>query len=214
MALERIEPDGSPTRPFPLHLRNTGQGWSTLTVYEGGFSSVVRRTPALPTAPSARSGVPVKHAADHQSPFSSSDDEPPKPVSGEPPQFLIAWTDYMGGMVREFERKVTQGPLVLCAGLAGYGAHCINNAAEVNNRRLKDQRKAEADTPPVPIVPIPELDTKRLVLSKVSHPHATLGTIVTQTPAAVSRTAQPQASTIQDSTAQRRKVYPSISAVS
>ena len=68
----------------------------------------------------------------------------------------------MGGMVREFDRKVTQGPPVLCAarvqyvgrGPAAYGTHGSNNAAEVNNRALKDQRKAGA-TP----VPIPELDT-------------------------------------------------------
>ena len=173
VTLERIEPDGSPTRPFPPHRRNTGQGWSILTVYEGGFGSVVRLAPAIPTAPSARSGAPVKHAEEHQ----YSDDEPPELVSGEPQQFLIAWTDYMGGMVREFDRKVTQGPPVLCAahvqylgrGPSGNGAHCINNAAEVNNWRLKDQRKAEAGAPPVPIAPIPELDTKRLVSSKASY---------------------------------------------
>ena len=135
VALERIEPDGSPTRPFPPHLRNTGQGWSTLTVYEGGFSSVVRRAPALPTALSARSGVPVKHAAEQ-----SSSDESPDLVRGEPPQ-LIAWTDYMGGMVREFDRKVTQISPVLCAahvqylgrGPAGYVTHCINNAHRANS---------------------------------------------------------------------------------
>ena len=75
----------------------------------------------------------------------------------------------MGGMVREFERMVTQRPPVLCAahvqylgrGLAGYGAHCNNNAVEVNNRRLKDQRKVEAGA-------IPELDLKRLISSKVT----------------------------------------------
>ena len=95
----------------------------------------------------------------------------------------------MGGMVREFDRKVTQGPPVLCAahvqylgrGPAAYGTHGSNNAAEVNNRALKDQRKAGA-TP----VPIPELDTKRLVSSKVSYtslPRASLCTIVTRPPA-------------------------------
>ena len=120
----------------------------------------------------------------------------------------------MGGMVREFERKVTQGQPVLCVQYlgripTGYGAHCINNAAEINDRRLKDQRKAEAGATSVPIVPIPELDsldTKRLVSSKVSytlHPRASLtgSTIVTRTPAAVSWTAPPPASTIQDSAA-------------
>ena len=127
MALERIEPDGSPTRPFPPHLRNTGQGWSTLTVYEGGFSSVVRRAPALPTAPSARSGVPVKHPAKQQSP----DDEPQELVSG-----------------------ATSVPM--------------------------------AGATSVPIVPLLELDTKRLVSSKVSYtslPRASLCTIVTRPPA-------------------------------
>ena len=77
----------------------------------------------------------------------------------------------MGGMVREFDRMVTHRPPVLCAahvqylgrGLAaaGYGAHCNNNAVEVNNRRLKDQRKVEAGA-------IPELDLKRLISSKVT----------------------------------------------
>ena len=92
-------------------------------------------------------------------------------------------------MVREFDRKVTQGPPVLCAahvqylgrGPAAYGTHGSNNAAEVNNRALKDQRKAGA-TP----VPLPELDTKRLISSKVSFtwlPRASLCTIVTRPPA-------------------------------
>ena len=75
----------------------------------------------------------------------------------------------MGGMVREFDRMVTHRPPVLCAahvqylgrGLAGYGAHCNNNAVEVNNRRLKDQRKVEAGA-------IPELDLRRLISSKVT----------------------------------------------
>ena len=77
----------------------------------------------------------------------------------------------MGSMVREFDRMLTHRPPVLCAahvqylgrGLAGYGAlaHCNNNAVEVNNRRLKDQRKVEAGA-------IPELDLKRLISSKVT----------------------------------------------
>ena len=64
----------------------------------------------------------------------------------------------MGDMVREFDRMVTHRPPVLCAahvqylgrGLAaaGYGAHCNNNAVEVNNRRLKDQRKVKGLIPP------------------------------------------------------------------
>ena len=45
VALERIEPDGSPTRQFPLHQVRTG---SSLTVHQA---------PALPTAPSASDGI-------------------------------------------------------------------------------------------------------------------------------------------------------------
>jgi hypothetical protein len=52
VALERIEPDGSPAHPFLLHQVSTG---SSLTV-------TVNQAPALPTAPSARTGVPDKHA--------------------------------------------------------------------------------------------------------------------------------------------------------
>jgi hypothetical protein len=48
VALEHIEPDGSPKRLFPLHQVSTG---SSLTVHQ---------EPALPTAPSSRTGVPVK----------------------------------------------------------------------------------------------------------------------------------------------------------
>jgi hypothetical protein len=43
-----------------------------------------------------------------------------------------------------------------------------NQAAEVNTRRLKEQRKAEAGAPPVLIQPIQELDQQRLISSKVS----------------------------------------------
>ncbi len=60
VALERIEPDGSPTRPFPLHQVSTG---SSLNVHQA---------PALLTAPSALTGVPVKHA---QGLHSSSEDD-------------------------------------------------------------------------------------------------------------------------------------------
>jgi hypothetical protein len=64
VALERIQPDssdGSPKRPFPLHQVSTGS--------------------ALPTAPSGRTGVPVKHAQGLHS-SSEDDDEPPQLVSG------------------------------------------------------------------------------------------------------------------------------------
>jgi hypothetical protein len=68
VALERIEPDGSPKRLFPLHQVSTG---SSLNVHQA---------PALPTAPSARTGVPVKHAQGLHS-SSEDDDEPPELVS-------------------------------------------------------------------------------------------------------------------------------------
>ncbi len=69
VALERIEPDGSPTRLFPLHQVSTG---SPLTVHQA---------PALPTAPSARTGIPVKQAQGLHS-SSEDDNEPPQRVSG------------------------------------------------------------------------------------------------------------------------------------
>jgi hypothetical protein len=73
MALERIEPDGSPTRPFLLHQVRTVQGWTSLTVHRGL---------ALPTAPFTRTGVPVKHAPGlHCS--SEDDDEPLQLESSE-----------------------------------------------------------------------------------------------------------------------------------
>jgi hypothetical protein len=59
----RIEPDGS-----PLHQVSTG---SSLNVHQA---------PALPTAPSARTGVPVKHAKGLHS-SSEDDDEPQQLVS-------------------------------------------------------------------------------------------------------------------------------------
>ncbi len=69
VALERIEPDESPKRPFPLHQVSTG---SSLTVHQA---------PALQTAPSARTGVPVKQAQGLHS-SSEDDEQPPQLVSG------------------------------------------------------------------------------------------------------------------------------------
>jgi hypothetical protein len=161
VALERIEPDGSPTRPFPLHQVSTG---SYLTV---------NRAPALPTAPSARNGIPVKHAQGLHS-SSEDDDEPPQLVSG-----CFEGGDTMAAMcIERMERKgAAAGPPVICwahvQGLgrgqaASYGAPCTNQAAEFNSRRIKEPRKAEAGAPPVLIPPIPELDQQRLISSKVS----------------------------------------------
>jgi hypothetical protein len=149
VALERI--DGSPTRPFPLHQVSTG---SYLTV---------NRAPALPTAPSARNGIPVKQAQGLHS-SSEDDDEPPQLVSG-----CFKGGDTMAAMcIERMERKgAAAGPPVICwahvQGLgrgqaASYGAPCTNQAAEFNSRRLKEQRKAEAGAPPVLIPPIPELN--------------------------------------------------------
>jgi hypothetical protein len=158
VALERIEPDGSPTRPFPQHQVSTG---SYLTV---------NRAPALPTAPSARNGIPVKQA---QGLHSSSDDdnEPPQLVSGG-----FEGSDTMAAMcIERMKSKGTAaGSPVICwahvQGLgrgqaASYGAPCTNQAAELDSR---EQRKAEAGAPPVLIPPIPELDQQRLISSKVS----------------------------------------------
>jgi hypothetical protein len=66
VALERIQPDGS-----PLH-------WHQVST---GLSLNVHQAPALPTAPSARTGVPVKHAQGLHS-SSDDDDEPPHLISG------------------------------------------------------------------------------------------------------------------------------------
>jgi hypothetical protein len=159
MALERIEPDGSPTRPFPPHQVSTGLGWTSLTVHHA---------PALPTAPSARTGVPVKHALGLHS--SSKEDE-------EPPQ-LVSCGFKGGDTIERMERKCASAgpPVIFWAHVPGLGrgqaasngAPCTNQAAEFNMRRLKGQRKAEAGAPPVLIPPIPELDQQCLILSKVS----------------------------------------------
>jgi hypothetical protein len=136
VALELIEPDGS-----PLHQVSTG---SSLNVHQA---------PALPTAPSARTGVPVKHAQGLHS-SSEDDDEPQELVSGG-----FEGGDTMAAMCIEcMERKGAEaGPPVVCwthvQGLgrvqaASYGPPCTNQAAEFNLRRLKEQRKAEAGAPP------------------------------------------------------------------
>jgi hypothetical protein len=161
VALERIEPDGSPTRLFPLRQVRTG---SSLTVHQA---------PALPIAPSARTGVPVKHAQGLHS-SSVDDEEPQQLVSGG-----FEGGDTVATMcIERMERKgAAAGPPVICwahvqgvcrGQAASYGAPCTNQAAEFNSRRLTEQRKAEADAPPVLIPPIQELDQQRLILSKVS----------------------------------------------
>ena len=97
---------------------------------------------------------------------------------------------------------LTHRPPVLCAahvqylgrGLAGYGAHCNNNAVEFNNQRLKDQHKVEVGA-------IPELDLKRLVSSKVtSILKVSFRHRLTRPLPAGSWTAPPPASSIQDTT--------------
>ncbi len=126
----------------------------------------MHQTPVLPTDPSARTGVPVKHALGqglHSS--SEDDDEPPQLVSAEyADEDGFEGGDTMAAMcIKCLERKgAGAGPPVMCwahvQGLdrgqaAGYWAHCTNQAAEVNIRRLKKQHKAKA---PVLIPPIPE----------------------------------------------------------
>jgi hypothetical protein len=124
VALERIEPDssdGSPKRPFPLHQVITGS--------------------ALPTAPSRRTGVPVKHAQGLHS-SSEDDDEPPQLESGG-----FEGSDTMAAMcIERMERKgAAAGPPVICwahvQGLgrgqaASNGAPCTNQAAVFNSRSL------------------------------------------------------------------------------
>jgi hypothetical protein len=111
VALERIEPDGSPTRPFPLHQVSTG---SSLTVHQA---------PTLPTAPSARTGIPVKHAQGLHS-SSDDDDEPLQLVSGG-----FEGGDTMAARVIErMESKgASAGPPVICwAHVKGLGrGHCL-----------------------------------------------------------------------------------------
>jgi hypothetical protein len=161
VALERIEPDGSPKRSFPLHQVSTGS------------SLAVHRAPALPTAPCARTGVLVKQAQGLHS-SSEDDDKPPQLVSG-----CFEGGDTMAAMcIERMERKgAAAGPPVICwahvQGLgrgqaASYRAPCTNQAAEFNSRRLTEQRKVEAGAPPVLVPPIPELDQQRLISSNVS----------------------------------------------
>jgi hypothetical protein len=161
VALERIEPDGSPMRPIPLHQVSTG---SSLTVHQA---------PSLPTAPSIRTWVPVKQAQGLHS--SSEDDYEPQQLVGG----CFEGGDTMAAMC--IERMESKGsaaePTVICLapvqGLgrgqaASYGAPCTNQAADFNSRRLKEQHKAEAGAPQVLILPIPEIDQQRLISSKVS----------------------------------------------
>jgi hypothetical protein len=98
------------------------------------------------------------------------------------------------------------GPPVICwqhvqglgrGQVAGCSAHCTNQAAEVNTRRLKEQGKAEAGIPPVliqhntasPPCWIPKLDQQRLISTKASSIFFSLHLIqLTLSPTAVSRT--------------------------
>ncbi len=138
VALTRIETDGSesPMRPLTVQQVSTGTGWTSLTVHQA---------PALPTARSTRTGVPVKHAPGLHS-SSEDDDKPQQLVSCG-----FKGGDTMAAMcIERMESKGTAvGPLVICcacvqglgsAQAAGYGAPCTNQAAEVNTRRLKEQR--------------------------------------------------------------------------
>ncbi len=144
VALKRIEPDGSPTCPFPLHQVRTGQGWTSQTMHQA---------PALPTAPSARTGVPVKHALGLHS-SSEDDDEPQQLVSGEyADEDGFEGGDTMAAMcIKRMERKgAAAGPPVICwARVQGLGRgqaavywHYTNQAGEV-----------KADAPTVLILPI------------------------------------------------------------
>jgi hypothetical protein len=166
VALERIKPEGSPTRRFPLHQVRTGPGWTSLTVHQA---------PALPTAPSARTGIPLKHALGLHS---LSEDDTPFLVRGRrrattagnlsAGEGVFKSGDTMAAMCIEgMESKgAAAGPPVICwAHIQGlgrgqaaiYGADCTNQAAEV-----------KAGFPPVLILPIPDLDQQRPTLSKVS----------------------------------------------
>jgi hypothetical protein len=77
--------------------------------------------------------------------------------------------------MERMQLKGAVGPPVYCSAhmqgrgwAASYGDYCTAQAAESINRRLKVQRKAEAGVPPVHIQPIPELDLRRLISSKVA----------------------------------------------
>jgi hypothetical protein len=100
-ALERIEPDGSPKRPFPLHQVSTG---SSLTLQQAS---------ALPTAPSACTGVPVKQAQGLHS-SSEDDDGPLQLVIG-----CFEGGDTMAAMcIERMECKgEAAGPPVICCNL-------------------------------------------------------------------------------------------------
>ncbi len=120
----------------------------------------------------------MKHMSKDDDEDESEDGVPPQLVSGE-------YTDYGGYMDRgvlecmvrmeRMEGKGTAaGPHVYCSShvqgqgqgaAASYGPYSSNQAAEGINRRLKAHRKAET---PVPIQPIPELDLRRLISSKVA----------------------------------------------
>ncbi len=129
----------------------------------------------LPTAPSARTGVPVKHAQGLHS-SSEDDDEPPQLVSGG-----FEGGDTMTAMCTGIERMERKGgaagPPVICwAHVQGLGrgqtaskGHLVPIRQLSSTRGdLRNNARPRLAPPPVLIPPIPELDQLRLISSKVS----------------------------------------------
>ena len=143
VALDRIEPDGSPTRPFPQHQVSTG---SYLTVNRApAFPASSFRT--QPIRPPPRAGSPPALAAYHRYLFSlggfhpatvearavaiterrrvkqaqllhslsKDDDEPPQLVSGDEPPQLLGGDTMAARVIERMERKgASAGPPVIC----------------------------------------------------------------------------------------------------
>jgi hypothetical protein len=104
------------------------------------------------TAPSTRPRFPVKHMSESV----IQDDGSPLLLSSKVAD-TVGSMDSAAAMVLELMCKgVAARPPVICSShvqdlgrcqAAGYGAYCTNQAAEGNNKRLKEQCKAEAGAP-------------------------------------------------------------------
>jgi hypothetical protein len=173
VALGRIEPDGSPTRPVPLHQVSTGMGWTSLTVH---------RAPALPTAPSTRTGVslsstlrgsiPRPRTTTSHSIWQAAVSKVVTPWlpcalsawSAREQPISICWTHVWDSLL--FAGRTC---MVWAGQAAGHGAPCTNQAAEVNTIDSRKNTRPRLASPPVLIPPIPELDQQRLFKQGVIH---------------------------------------------
>ena len=114
----------------------------------------VTRSRALPTAPSARSGIPIKH-------ISENEDDGPPPLVREGGGFIF--TDRSAVALERMERMHSAGPPLICS-------QHVQGLGRGKGPPKAVQVKAVKAAPPQAVPPIPELDLKVLISSKVSPP--------------------------------------------